>query len=74
MPKFITNEITINAPATEVWDALVNPAKTKVYMFGCEALSDWAEGSPLIWQMDYEGKPFIAVKDRISQILKYVNL
>ena len=68
MPKFITNEITINAPATEVWDALVNPTKTKVYMFGCEALSDWAEGSPLVWQMDYEGKPFIPVKGTVEEI------
>lgn len=68
MPKFIENEIIINAPATEVWDALVNPAKTKVYMFGCEALSDWQEGSPLVWQMDYEGKPFIPVKGFIEEI------
>ena len=68
MSKFIENEIIINAPASEVWDALVNPAKTKVYMFGCETVSDWQEGSPLIWQMEYEGKPFIPVKGHIVEI------
>ncbi len=68
MSKFIENEIIINASATEVWDALVNPAKTKVYMFGCETVSDWQEGSPLIWQMEYEGKPFIPVKGHIVEI------
>lgn len=68
MSKFIENEIIINASATEVWDALVNPVKTKVYMFGCETVSDWQEGSPLIWQMEYEGKPFIPVKGHIVEI------
>ena len=68
MSKFIENEIIINATASEVWDALVNPAKTKVYMFGCETISDWQEGSELLWQMDYEGKPFIPVKGHIVEI------
>ena len=68
MSKFIKNEIIINAPATEVWDALVNPAKTKVYMFGCETVSDWQEGSPLLWQMEYEGKPFVPVKGHIVEL------
>ncbi len=68
MSKFIENEIIINASATEVWDALVNPAKTKVYMFGCETISDWQEGSELLWQMEYEGKPFIPVKGHIVEI------
>ena len=68
MPKLIENEIIINASATEVWDALVNPAKTKVYMFGCETISDWQEGSELLWQMEYEGKPFIPVKGIIEEI------
>ncbi len=31
---FATNTIIINAPADKVWNALVNPAETKKYMFG----------------------------------------
>lgn len=72
----VQNTIRINAPASEVWDALVNPEKTKVYMFGCETVSDWKPGSPLIWRMDYEGKEFIPVKGFIlaiqpTQLLQY---
>lgn len=64
----VKNTISINAPATEVWDALVNPAKTKVYMFGCETVSDWKAGSPLLWQMIHEGKEFIPVKGVVKEI------
>jgi len=64
----VTNTISINAPADKVWDALVNPEQTKKYMFGCETVSDWQKGSPLLWRMDYEGKDFIAVKGIISDI------
>jgi uncharacterized protein YndB with AHSA1/START domain len=64
-PLIIQNTITINAPSSKVWDALINPQQTKKYMFGCEAISDWKVGSDLIWQMDYDGKPFIPVKGKI---------
>ena len=64
----IKNTITINAPAAKVWDALVNPQQTKIYMFGCETISDWKVGSPLLWQMLHEGKDFVAVKGNIVAI------
>ncbi len=67
-PLNIESSITVNAPKTAVWDALTNPEKTKIYMFGCEAISDWTPGNPLIWRMDYEGKEFIAVKGHIVRI------
>jgi len=66
--RTITNTITINAPIAEVWDALVNPEQTRKYMFGCETVSDWEPGSPLLWQMMYEGKEFVAVKGHIVAI------
>jgi uncharacterized protein YndB with AHSA1/START domain len=68
-PIFIKNNITINAPASEVWDALVNPAKTKQYMFGCEAVSDWKKSSSLLWRGQYEGKEMIFVKGTIVDIV-----
>jgi len=64
----VKSVITINAPVAKVWDALVNPEQTKKYMFGCETVSDWKVGSPLLWQMEYEGKPFIPVKGNIVKI------
>ena len=65
---FIKNEILINAPADAVWDALVNPEKTKQYMFGCETVSDWKKGSTLLWKGHYQGKEVIFVKGHIVDI------
>ena len=72
----VKNTIIINAPAANVWDALVNPEQTKKYMFGCETVSDWRVGSPLLWRMTYEGKELIPVKGIIlaiqsAEFLKY---
>ena len=68
MSLFIENNITINAPQSKVWDALVNPEQTKKYMFGCEAVSDWRVGSPLLWKGLYEGKEMIFVKGSVVEI------
>ena len=64
----VRNEITINAPASRVWDALTNPEQTKKYMFGSETVSDWKVGSPLLWKGSYEGKEMIFVKGNIVAI------
>ncbi len=71
MPLTIINTVNIKAPVATVWDVLVNPKQTKKYMFGCETVSDWVVGSPLLWEMEYEGKPFIAVKGHIVRIKPY---
>ena len=65
---FVKNSIVINAPASKVWDALVNPEKTKQYMFGCETVSDWKKGSSLLWKAMYEGKEMVFVKGDIVEI------
>src|SRR5260221_9638185 len=64
----VKNTITIDAPAVKVWNALTNPEQTKRYMFGCEALSDWKVGSPLIWKGNFDGVELIAVKGSIVEI------
>lgn len=61
----VENSISIQAPASKVWDALTNPEQTQKYMFGCAALSDWKVGSPLLWQAHYEGKDVVFVKGSI---------
>ena len=68
MSLFIKNSITINAPASKVWNALVNPDQTKKYMFGCEAISDWHVGSSLIWKGQHEGKDMVFVKGSVADI------
>ncbi len=64
----VKNNITINAPAAKVWDALVNPEQTKKYMFGCETISDWKLGSSLLWRGNYEGKEMDFVTGKIIDI------
>src|SRR5258706_7835395 len=64
----VKNSIAINAPAAQVWDALTNPEQTKNYMFGCETISDWKTGSPLLWRGEYEGTEMVFVKGNIVSI------
>jgi uncharacterized protein YndB with AHSA1/START domain len=67
-PLFVQSNIEIHAPAATVWDMLTNPAQTKKYMFGCEALSDWKVGSPLVWKGKFDGIEMIPVKGNILEI------
>lgn len=50
--------ISINAPVGKVWDALINPELIKQYMFGTDVISDWKEGSPIIWRGEWQGKKY----------------
>jgi len=50
--------ITINAPRAKVWDAFVNPAVIKQYMFGTNVVSDWKVGSPIVWKGEWQGKSY----------------
>lgn len=50
--------ITINAPVTKVWDALVEPEAIKQYMFGTNVVTDWRVGSPITWKGEWQGKQY----------------
>jgi uncharacterized protein YndB with AHSA1/START domain len=50
--------VTIDAPSETVWDALVNPEAIKQYMFGTNVVSDWREGSPIIWRGEWQGRAY----------------
>ena len=50
--------VTIDAPAARVWDALTNPDVIKQYMFGTNVVSDWREGSPIVWQGEWQGRKY----------------
>ena len=50
--------VRIDAPSDIVWDALVNPETIRKYMFGTEVVSEWKEGSSIVWKGIWEGKPY----------------
>ena len=50
--------VTIHASKAQVWNALVNPEAIQQYMFGTNAVSDWNEGSPIIWKGEWQGKAY----------------
>jgi uncharacterized protein YndB with AHSA1/START domain len=52
------SSIIIEAPPERVWEALVNPAAIKQYMFGTTVLSDWKEGSSIVWKGEWQGKAY----------------
>jgi uncharacterized protein YndB with AHSA1/START domain len=49
---------TIDAPASEVWSALTTPEIIKKYFFGSEVETDWAEGSPIVFRGEYDGRRY----------------
>lgn len=70
-----TASVTIRRPATAVWDALTNPATIKQYMFGTDAVSEWKEGSPIVWKGEYEGRTYedkgVILKLQPERVLRY---
>jgi uncharacterized protein YndB with AHSA1/START domain len=50
--------ITIDATRADVWNALVDPATIKKYMFGADVTSDWREGRPITWKGEWQGRSF----------------
>jgi len=51
-------ETIIHVSADKVWNALINPETIKKYMFGTTVISDWKEGSKIIWKGEWEGKSY----------------
>jgi uncharacterized protein YndB with AHSA1/START domain len=49
---------TIDAPVANVWRALVTPETIKRYMFGATVVSDWKEGSAIVWRGEWKGKAY----------------
>jgi uncharacterized protein YndB with AHSA1/START domain len=50
--------IIINTSCPKVWDALMNPEAIKQYMFGTTVVTDWREGSDIVWKGVWQGKPY----------------
>lgn len=66
--KTVENEIRIHASIERVWQALTDAKYTKQYMFGCETVSDWKQGSELLWKGMYENQEMVFVSGNIIDI------
>src|SRR5262245_353680 len=66
---------TIDAPPDAVWKALVTPEAIKKYMFGTAVESTWAEGSPITWKGEWQGKAYedkgVILRFRPDHVLQY---
>lgn len=71
----VTISIEINADKAKVWDALTNPEKIKIYLFGTETLTDWKTGSEIIFQGEYQGHQYkdkgTILDIRTDELLQY---
>lgn len=50
--------VTVRAPPARVWSALTDPEIVKEYMFGTTVVSDWKEGSRIVWKGVWKGKEY----------------
>lgn len=56
--------ILINCPVEKVWAALTDKSMIKQYFFGTETITDWQQGSPILFRgtwdnVEYEDKGYI---------------
>jgi uncharacterized protein YndB with AHSA1/START domain len=69
--------ITIDASQAQAWNALVDPQAIKQYMFGTNVVSDWREGSPIIWKGEWQGKAYedkgVILQLRPEQRIQYTH-
>ena len=67
--------ISINAPKSKVWMALIDPEQVKKYFFGTILKSDWKVGSAITFSGEWEGKPYMdkgtILQIETEKILKY---
>ena len=61
--------ITIDAPASKVWEALTDPSLIKQYLFGTQVTTDWQVGRPITYTGVWQGKAY-EDKGKILQIEK----
>ena len=53
-----TSTVTINTPASRVWEVITDPDAVKEFMFGTDLDTDWTVGGPILWRGEWEGKPY----------------
>lgn len=59
MQKFTAQaQVTVHVPAEKAWQALVDPAMVKQYMFDTNLKADWKVGGAITYSGIWEGKPY----------------
>lgn len=54
----LKKEISIQAPIAKVWNGLIDPEVIKLYLYGTQTISDWKEGSSIVFTGVWEGKEY----------------
>jgi uncharacterized protein YndB with AHSA1/START domain len=54
----LTTKISINASKSKVWQALTDAEIVKKYFFGTHQITDWQQGSDIVWTGEWEGKTY----------------
>ncbi|MBN8825303.1 MULTISPECIES: SRPBCC domain-containing protein [unclassified Spirosoma] len=71
----VSKSIDINASPARVWEVLTNPALIQEYLFGTQTLTNWAIGSEIIFQGEYENQHYrdkgTILKNVPNQLLSY---
>jgi len=71
----LNTSISINAPKSKVWMALIDPEQVEKYFFGTVLKSDWKVGSAITFSGEWEGKPYMdkgtILQIETEKILKY---
>ena len=69
--------ITVNAGRSDVWTALVTQSALKQYMFGADVISDWKEGSRVVWKGEWEGRAYedkgVVLQAKPERLLQYTH-
>jgi uncharacterized protein YndB with AHSA1/START domain len=67
--------VSIKASSIKVWNALVDPEAIKQYMFGATVVTDWQEGSSIIWKGIWQDKPYedkgVVLQLKLGRTLQY---
>jgi uncharacterized protein YndB with AHSA1/START domain len=54
----VSKSIEINTSKERVWEVLTNPELIAKYLHGTKTITDWKEGSRIIFQGEYEGHKY----------------
>lgn len=55
----VRKTISIDAPISEVWEALIDPGILKQTMFGCDVVTRWEIGGEILFKGSWEGNEFV---------------
>jgi uncharacterized protein YndB with AHSA1/START domain len=54
----VSTSVEINVPATRLWKVLTAPEYIREYLHGTETLTNWREGTEVIFQGEYQGHKY----------------